>query len=54
MLLAESLTEQVIGLAIERVGDRFKADVVVTEQLILEMKSVARARGAITQRPDLG
>jgi GxxExxY protein len=83
MLLAESLTEQVIGLAIEvhrhtgpgllesvyeqslcvklrragvpfarqvaiprlykgeQVGDGFKADVVVDEQLILEIKSVA-------------
>ena len=83
MLLAESLTEQVIGLAIEvhrntgpglleavyeqclcverwragvafarqvpipmlhkgeQVGDGFKADVVVAEQLILEIKSVA-------------
>jgi GxxExxY protein len=83
MLLAEPLTEQVIGLAIEvhrntgpglleavyeqclcvelrragvafarqvpipmlykggQVGDRFKADVVVAEQLILEIKSVA-------------
>jgi len=83
MLLAESLTEQVIGLAIEvhrhtgpgllesvyeqclcvelrragvafarqvaipmlykgeQVGDGFKADIVVAEQLILEIKSVA-------------
>jgi len=93
MLLAESLTEQVIGPAIEvhrntgpglleavheqrlyvelrraavgfarqvpipmlhkgeQVGDGFKADVVVAQQLILEIKSVATVRREIGAAP---